>query len=252
MFSKICFCSAVEQTHLQNLLEIFVCSFVVIFVVVCLLFHIKSQGGNMCSQWRSWFQRIASVHQKIRYVGCWLHWKQQVLPISQKWALMSHFSNGRGFTAVLFWVTGWGANSSQEHSLGHGVRAFTQHLGLLGSILQPLSLSTISCKSIPTLSNSIKADIAMYEYHLLSLLISGLFFCQMLIMTPGKVSIKETYKTFDVLSVIKSHLTYLYTFPSFGEQLWGNWVESCWSERRTDNYGVLPSFCPFYHSGICN
>lgn len=162
---------------------------------------------------------------------------------------MSHFSNGRGFTAVLFWVTGWGANSLQEHCLDHEVRAFTQHLGLLGSISQPLSLSTIYCKMN---TNTIKADIAIYEYHLLSLLISGLFFCQMLIMTPGKVSIKETYEAFDALSVIKSHLTYLYMFPSFGDQFWGNWVESCWSERKTDNYGLLPSFCPFYHSGICN
>lgn len=67
-------------------------------------------------------------------------------------------------------------------------------------------------------SNSISLDIAMHDYNLLSLLISGPFFCGTLLMTPGKVLVMETYTAFDAFSVIKTHLTYLYTFHSFGEQ----------------------------------
>lgn len=67
-------------------------------------------------------------------------------------------------------------------------------------------------------SISISVDIAMHDYNLLSVLISGPFFCGTLIVTPGKVLVMETYTAFDAFSVIKTHLTYLYTFHSFGEQ----------------------------------
>lgn len=62
----------------------------------------------------------------------------------------------------------------------------------------------------------------------------------------------ETHSTFDSLSVIKSQLTYIYMFPSFGGSVLRKLMEVLLIRGKGRQLWSIPSFHPFYHYSICN
>lgn len=160
-----------------------------------------------------WLQWTACFHQKSRYI--WM-------PASPRAASASHplkpspnlplQQQGRIYLCCA---------EDNGHHRGFST-SWSTSLSIWGSCGSPSPKMPFLTKLTLARSNSISVDLAMHDYNLLSLLISGPFFSGMLIMTPGKVLVMETYTAFDAFSVIKTHLTYLYRFHSFGEQFWGN------------------------------